>query len=96
MKIWLVRFVPLQGGILSQALFRDEDRARQVWKEALDAKAKRYVITDDFGTTIAVDPHETILVLTNTEISAASEAALATANNAARRSHGLALGSTMQ
>ena len=97
MKLWIVRFVMYGGAHSIDGYFRSEQAARDVY----EAKAGHVRFCDDFGIEATVDTRQCAILLTNTESSAAFQAALSSANAAAARTYGLsaptfAKGSTVQ
>jgi hypothetical protein len=96
MKLWILRFVPYEGGGPIDGYFRTEESARRVFE---GGKGIKSVFTDDFGIEVRVDTSRCACVLTNTEASAAFTAALQSANQSAAQAYGIPIsikGSTVQ
>lgn len=87
-NIWIVRFVPYQGGPPSDSLYRSEPAALVAF--ASGSKGGRVTLSDDFGVCVSFDAGQGVIVLTNAVSSAKVNRELGEANQTA----GLAQAST--
>ncbi len=92
MTIWLVRFLPYDGPGVHQLTFRSEDAAQAALEAAITNAEEPGVdgYEDDFGVEIFVRTSKCAIVLTSTEMAAASQAALEAAGQEGLRTYGLA------
>jgi len=99
MTIWLLRFAPYAGGPMTDGYFRSEARAKGLYGGFKDSDI-RVDFTDDFGVSVSLNPSMGVLLLTNTDTSAAMNKDLNEANHDAARRQGIVpkivTGSTVQ
>lgn len=84
MTVWLLRFVPYNGGSPVDACFSSAESASKQWNNLVVAMPGDKIIVDDFGLRVRIDPSKGALILTDTETSAKSVAALDNANKDAQ------------
>ena len=99
MSLWLVKFIPYSGGAVLELCFRSKEAAEEALHVKFTSDKPRVSMTDDFGIRIVFDAFNYSILFTNTDISAALQSALHTANQEAMQTYGLAntdTGSTIQ
>ena len=89
--MYIVRFVPLRAGPHTDAYFRHEAEALDVFQQASHAHeaGKPFIFADEFGVRYLIDTRQHTVVLTDSMKAAAFTKALAEANHEAQRTYGL-------